>query len=183
MMRWLGALFALVLCSGLAVAQDTLTFRGEAFVRKHEAANERGGLVEFVPPGEDLQGWTQLIGYRAIFDNRQTARDAALALARLAEQREPGTKARIRTKGGEALVDFVLTGSGGLIEVNLFKYARSETGGLLSFQYARRFRGLDPEDVRALCARAIAETANVDMTTVAKALTPQVQVSAGLGAR
>jgi hypothetical protein len=40
----------------------------------------------------------------------------------------------------------------------------------VAFQFARRFRGLDPEDVRTLCGRSIAEAAGFDLKIASAAL-------------
>ena len=175
-MKMIAVALALLVSTSAASAQATLTFRDEAFVRKHEAANARGGLVEFVPPDETLENWTQLVGYRAFFDNTQSAAQAAAAIGRLASQRYPGAKPRLLTKGNEAIVEFVLVAPNGVTEFNVFKYAPGPDGrGVVSLQYARRFRGLDPDDVRVFCARWVNEAAGFDMNAVRSALPPRPQ--------
>ena len=176
MKRLIVALVGVVLSAPLASAQTSITFRGDSFVRQHESLNANGGLLEFVPPGETVQNWTQLVGYRAMLDNSQSPVEAATIVGRLAAQRYPGAKPRVLTKGGEAMVDFVLVTPRGLVELNVFKYARGPNGrGVVSLQYARRFRGLEPNDVRGFSERWINEAAGFDMNAVRKALTPQPQ--------
>lgn len=166
------ALVILVASLTLAVAETSLVFGGDRFVRKYTSGNDKARLIEFVPPEESIEDWTQLIGYRAIFDSSQTAGQAAAAIAAVTTERYPAAKPRVRTKGGEALVDFVIAPpNSDLVEFNVFKYARGHQGrGVLSFQYARRFRGLDPEDVRVLGGRWVAEAAAFDMERVRAAL-------------
>jgi hypothetical protein len=75
-------------------------------------------------------------------------------------------------KGAEALVDFVAKApNSDVLEFNVFKYGRAPDGrGIVAFQFARRFRGLDPEDVRTLCERWIAEAAGFDLKIASAAL-------------
>ncbi len=180
-MRMIAVAFALLMSISAASAQATLTFRGESFVRKHEALNERGGLVEFVPPDQTLENWTQLVAYRAFFDSKQTIPQAAATVGRLAAQRYPGAKPRLLTEGNEAMVDFVLVAPNGMIEFNVFKYAPGPRGsGVVSLQYARRFRGVDPDDVRVLCAQWVNEVANFEMNAVRKSVLPRPQAAIAL---
>ncbi|HEX8664421.1 MAG TPA: hypothetical protein VF744_10370 [Beijerinckiaceae bacterium] len=151
-----------------AAAPASIVFDGEELVRKHEQANAKAGIVEFVPAGESLDGWTQLVGFHAFFDNPGSPKQAGETLTRLTEKRYPGSMSRLRTKGDEALVDFVLkVPNGDVVECNVFKYGRGPGGrGIVAFQYARRFRGFDPQDARVLCGRWMAETARFDLSLV-----------------
>ena len=148
-----------------AAAPASIVFDGEEFVRKHEQQNAKAGIVEFVPAGESLDGWTQLVGFHMFWDNRASPKQAGETLTRLTEKRYPGSMSRLRTKGDEALVDFVLKApNSDTVECNIFKYGRGPGGrGIVAFQYARRFRGLEPQDVRVLCGRWMAETARFDL--------------------
>ena len=145
------ALAAAVAGLTAARAEPTLVFRGETFVQRYESGNDKARLAEFVPPGETLQTWTKLIGYRAVFDSVQSPTDAAAVVGKLARQRYAGAKPRVMVKGSEALVEFVAKApNSNVIEYNVFKYAPGQDGrGIVSFQYAQRFRGLDPDDARA----------------------------------
>ena len=172
MMRAALGLVALLTSLVVAHAEPSLVFRGDQFVRKSASGNEKARLIEFVPPDQTLENWTQLIGYRAIFDSPQTALQAASAIAAVTQQRFPGAMSQVRSKGDEPLVDFLLApASGEYIEFNVFKYAPGKDGrGIVSLQYARRFRGLAPENVRALGGVWAAEAASFDMQRVRTAV-------------
>jgi hypothetical protein len=168
MMRFTLAVVALLASLAPARAEAPLVFGGAAFVQKYASGNHEARLVEFVPPGETLQNWTKLIGYRAIFDSRQSPAEAAAVVGALAEQRYAGAKPRVLIKGGEALVEFVANApNSDVVEFNVFKYAPGRDGrGIVSFQYAGRFRGLDPDEARALGRRSVTDAAAFDMDRV-----------------
>ena len=65
---------AMLVAAVTSARAESLVFRGDEFVRKYESGNDKARLVEFIPPSENLQNWTKLIGYRAVFDSRQTRR-------------------------------------------------------------------------------------------------------------
>lgn len=173
MMRAALAAIAMLACLVPARAEPSLVFGGDQFVPKYASGNEKARLIEFVPPDETVENWTQLIGYRAIFDSRQDAREAAAAIAAAAQARYPGSKPTVRSKGDEALVDFVAAPPGGeYVEFNVFKYAPGKDGrGIVSFQYARRFRGVDADDARVLGSRSVGAAAAFDMSLVRTSLT------------
>ena len=159
---------AILVATVSSARAESLVFRGDEFVRKYESGNDKARLVEFIPPNENLQNWTKLIGYRAVFDSRQTPAEAAAVVGALASQRYGGAKPRVLTKGDEAIVEFVAKAPGSdVVEYNVFKYAPGEGGrGIVSFQYAHRFRGLDPDGARELGARWVADAAAYDMSRV-----------------
>jgi hypothetical protein len=172
-MRAALAAIAFLACLAPARAEPSLVFRGEPFVPKYTSGNDKARLIEFVPPNETVENWTQLIGYRAIFDSPQSASQAATAIAAAARGSYPGAKPTVRAKGDEALVDFVVAPpSGEYVEFNVFKYAPGKDGrGIVSFQYAQRFRGLDPDEARVLGSRFVGEAASFDMDRVRTRLT------------
>jgi hypothetical protein len=172
MVRTTLALLSLAASIAFAWAQPaSITFGGKELVRKHAQTNAKAGIVEFVPAGESLDGWTQLAGFFMFWENQASPKEAGATLTRLTEQRHPGSMSRLRTKGDEALVDFVLKApNSDTVECNVFKYGRGPGGrGIVAFQYARRFRGLDPKDVRVLCGRWMGEAAqfNLDVARAA----------------
>jgi hypothetical protein len=61
MMRAALGLVALLTSLVVAHAEPSLVFRGDQFVRKDASGNEKAQLIEFVPPGQTLENWTQLI--------------------------------------------------------------------------------------------------------------------------
>lgn len=171
------AVALLCLCAAIVSARaqaPTIAFGGDELLRKHEQANAQAAIVEYVPAGESLEDWTRLVGLHMFREHPGSPADAAAALARLAERSYPGSKPRIRSEGSEAVIDFTVAAPGGeFVEFNVFKYARGPDGrGIVAFQYARRFRGLDPEEVRRRAAAWIAEAARFDMNVARAAFRP-----------
>jgi hypothetical protein len=167
----IAAALGLILSSAVANAQPAFDFLGDHFVRKHEKISERAGLIEFVPADETLQSWTKLVGFRAFLDSGQSANEAAKIVVGLARQRYPGAAVRVLSKGSEAIAEFVISTPSGLVEFNAFKYGPARGGrGLVSVQYARRFQGLEPADVRRLGGPWTEAIAGFDLEAVRSAL-------------
>jgi hypothetical protein len=170
----IAAALGLFLSSAIANAQPAIDFLGEQFVRRHEKISDRAGLIEFVPAGETLQNWTKLVGFRAFLDSQQSAAAAAKIVVQLAQQRYPNAAVRVLSKGTEAIAEFVISTPSGLVEFNAFKYGPAPGGrGLVSVQYARRFQGLDPADVRRLGGPWTRAVAEFDLEAVRTALAPK----------
>ncbi|MET0529643.1 MAG: hypothetical protein ABW003_15145 [Microvirga sp.] len=155
-----------------APGSDSLTFVGDPLVAKSDSLGAQGGLIEFVPPHESAGGWTRLVGYRAFLDSRQSAADAADALARQARQRYPAAAVTTYGRRTESIVEFSLVTPDGTIEYNVFRYAVGPGGrGLVSLQYARRLRGSDTDTMTVQAPRWAAEIARFDMNRVRAAFT------------
>lgn len=171
----LGAL-ALVLSLGQAgAAPSELTFVGDPLVAKHDSLGSQGGVIDFVPPNETIDGWTRLVGYRAVLDSRQSAPEAAAALGREMRRKFPGTKPRLYERGNEAILEFVLATSDGAIEYNVFRYAAGPGGnGYVSLQYARRLRGRAVQTMPKQAPRWAEEIARFDMERVRAAFAQRV---------
>lgn len=165
----LGAL-ALVLSlvqADAAPGASKLTFVGDPLVAKYDSLGAQGGLIEFVPPNETIEGWTRLVGYRAFLDSPQSAPEAAAALARQTRQRYPGTSPTLYERGNEAVVEFALTAADGTVEYNVFRYAAGPGGrGVVALQYARRLRGHALAMMSRQAPRWAAEVTRFDMNRV-----------------
>ena len=162
--------FAIILSLHQASAAQSagrLTFVGDPLVAKYDSLGAQGGLIEFVPPDETVEGWTRLIGYRAFLDSQQGAAEAADALARQARQRYPGATVTTYGRRTESVVEFSLVTPEGAVEYNVFRYAPGPGGrGLVSLQYARRLRGDDVDTMPKQAPRWAAEVARYDMNRV-----------------
>jgi hypothetical protein len=155
-----------------APSLGSLRFVGDPLIAKYDSLGAQGGLIEFVPPHETVEDWTRLVGYRAFLDSRQSAAEAADALARQARQRYPAAKVTTYARRSESIVEFSLITSDGTIEYNVFRYAVGPGGrGLVSLQYARRLRGSDTDTMPAEAARWATEIARFDMNRVRAAFT------------
>ena len=153
--------------AGATPSAGQLTFVGDPLVPKYGSLGAHGGLIEFVPPNETIEDWTRLVGYRAFLGSRQTASEAAAALARQARQRYREAEVTTYGRGTESIVEFSLVTSVGTIEYNVFRYAIGPGGrGLISLQYSRRLRGSDADTMPKQAARWAAEIARFDMKRV-----------------
>src|SRR3954453_4879687 len=138
---------SLPLAAAALAEPASLSFGGDRLVEKYARSGPQAAIIEFVPPDQTLDSWTSLVGFRGLWENKGTAADAAAALARVTSERYPASTPRILAKGAEAMVVFVAAPpNGDLVEFNVFKYGRAPDGrGIVSFHYARRFRGLAKE--------------------------------------
>jgi hypothetical protein len=97
---------------------------------------------------------------------------ATADLAKLVVQRDKRADIRILkdTASSEAMIHFLASApTSDIVEVNVFKYARSADGnGLISAQFAFRFTlgETDADDVKALRRRTVDEMARFPMSTV-----------------
>src|SRR4051795_3842526 len=161
MMKLAAALLSFLALAAAALAEPaSLSFGGDRLVEKYARSGPQAGIIEFGPPDQTLDNWTTLVGFRGLWESKGTAADAAEGLAAVTRGRHPtatararvisapcpASKPRILAKGADAMVVFVAAPpNDDLVEFNVFKYGRAPDGrGIVSFQYARRFRGLDP---------------------------------------
>jgi len=173
MLKLAAALLSFLALAAAALAEPaSLSFGGGRLVEKYARSGPQAAIIEFVPPDQTLDSWTSLVGFRGLWESKGTAADAAAALALVTGERYPASKPRILAKGAEAMVVLVAAPpNDDLVEFNVFKYGRApDCRGIVSFQYARRFRGLDPEDVRRLGQRWVSEAATFDLSIVHAAL-------------
>lgn len=97
-----------MLVASVACAQPSVTFDGDRYVLRGDARSAAIPLVEYVRPGESLQGWTRLVAIRH-FAKLDDPRAAAGNLARLVREHNPNARADVIAKqdGSEAIVDFI----------------------------------------------------------------------------
>lgn len=143
-MRFLPALLLGLAWSVSAGAQTaSVEFLGQTFEKKHEAGEPKGKprLVEFGLPAEDIKKWSRLVAYRHYPGLNPDTRQAAITHGQQVKARDKDARMEIITndKTGEAIIDFLM-GEQDLIEFNVVKYTKAPGGGLVSTQYAVRFR-------------------------------------------
>lgn len=146
-MRRLLPLLALltVATAGAMAEQATIAFGGERFVRAHQDIRGNGQqLVEFVRDGETLQTWQKLVGVHRFPAAGGDPKPMVGSLVRVMRQRYPDARYKIleNASTGEVMIDFLVSAPGSeVVELNVFKYARHESGrGLIAIQFAQRFR-------------------------------------------
>jgi hypothetical protein len=141
-----------------AVQQESVSFDGHTLVlaSRHENPGER--VKEYIPAGEDLKSWTRLASVRE-YPELDEPRAVVGKLIQALKQQNPKAQHAVieNPKTGEIVVDFVTwPADESFVEFNVFKYGRSEGGGLVAEQYAlrdykdpRRFlQGLKPVRTR-----------------------------------
>lgn len=139
--------FLLTLLLGLVLATpaagQTVEFLGQKFEKKYETGEPKGKprLVEFGLPSEDIGKWTRLVAYRHYPQPGADPRQAAINHGQQVKSRDKGARMQIITndKSGEAIIDFLM-GQQDLMEFNVIKYTKAPGGGLISTQFAVRFR-------------------------------------------
>lgn len=122
---------------------EVARFGESEFHLAYESDTAVGTIKEYIPEGESLKRWTQLIGvytYPRI--------DNPLEFARTMEQMVAEQNPRARSSVGydrvknEAIIDFTTWPAGGeYLEFNIFKYKQDGRGGLIAHQYAVRTYG------------------------------------------
>jgi hypothetical protein len=143
-MRHLPALIlTLMLISPAAAQAPAVEFLGQKFEKKYEGGepNNASKFVEFGLPPEDIKKWTRLVAYRHYPRLNLDTRTAAVNHGKLVKNRDKDARMEIITndKTGEAIIDFLM-GENDLIEFNVIKYTKAPGGGLVSTQFAVRFR-------------------------------------------
>lgn len=167
--------FLLALLLGLALAApasaQTAEFLGQKFEKKHEAGEPKGKprLVEFGLAPEDIKQWTRLVAYRHYPHLKADTRQAAINHGQQVKARDKDARMEIITndKTGEAIIDFLM-GEKDLIEFNVIKYTKAPGGGLVSTQYAVRFRlgEMQAEELVKIRKAARGEMAKYDQKKV-----------------
>ncbi len=149
-------------------------FAGEQFVQKHtSSANKADQFAEFGLAKEPIEKWNRLLVFHYHPQSGTDASRAAAQLAKTVLQRYKGADIRIlkHDANGEAMIHFMLAApNSGIVEVNVFKYAKApDREGLISAQYAFRFElgKVDPKDIKQARMHAVDEMARFRMQTVA----------------
>src|SRR5215217_973603 len=169
MLKIAAALLSFLALAAAALAEPaSLSFGGDRLVEEYARSGPQAAIIEFVPPDQTLDSWTSLVGFRGLWESKGTAADAAAALALVTGERYPASKPRILAKGAAAMVVFVAAPpNDDLVEFTVFKYGRAPDGrGIVSFQYARRFRGSTRRMSVASASAGVSEAATFDLSIV-----------------
>jgi len=175
-MRTLLTLLFILASVALARADvPTVDFGGQRYQLDYEddtkLPGERpgNGLAEFTLAGETVNDWTKLVAFHVYPNGGDDPALAAAALGKVVKEVNKDASFALleNPKSGDAIIDFLTWAPGSdIMEFNVFKYARAETGpGLVALQFAQRFKlgDLDVEDFRALRTRAVEEMARSDI--------------------
>lgn len=135
---WISA----VLCAAHADEKRYVEFDGTRYYLGDEQANERESLKEYVPTGQLVTDWNELVSVRTI-KGLTDAKAYAANLQRIVLSSSPLAQCVVAQKKKVIIVDF-LTWPQDMSygEFNLMKVVSSKAG-LTVFQYARKWRGDD----------------------------------------
>lgn len=131
-----------------AEAEASINFQGTSFVLGYQAENPNTILNEYIPVGQDLDRWTQLIAVRHSL-NETDKEDLTQRFLGLLLQQNPDMPYQVyrSTETGDVGLDFVIVRSPEGAEFNIFIHTDHPTeNGLLVYQYAERAYGenIDP---------------------------------------
>ena len=143
-----------------ALAQDSLVFDGERYVRVHRERQSPGDrMAQFVRERETLENWTQSI---AIYHYTKLGDDptqAALSLRDSVKAANPEAQARlvVHSVTRDATLDFLTwPPDGSYLELNVMRYAKDAGGkGLLGLRFVHRFRDARKEDAKAFTSKRL----------------------------
>jgi len=137
-----------LLTSSIVMAEDSLNFDGEVYVKKYTKNLEKLKLTEYVREDETLENWTKLLAIRN-FPNLEDPRKAVHMLGAKVRQQNPKARMKIRSSVelNEGQIDFITWVKGsGVMEFNVHKYLESDDYiGLISYQFAYKFSVNDKE--------------------------------------
>lgn len=132
-------LFASVLFAQTEVPKS-LTFDGIKFAKAFSDTSVAGPFSEYLPNGQKLESWTQLMGIYQ-FPKLKDPKAAAVNLGAMIKEQNPGAQFQVleNEEAGIAMVDFVTwPADSAYVEFNIWKYRKASGGGLIAVQYAER---------------------------------------------
>ena len=143
-----------------ALAQDSLLFDGERYVRVHRERQSPGdSMAQFVRERETLENWTQSIAIYRYTTLGDDPTQAALGLRDSVKAANPDAQARlvVHSVTRDATLDFLTwPPDGSYLELNVMRYAKDAGGnGLLAFRFVHRFRDARREDAKAFTSRRL----------------------------
>jgi hypothetical protein len=144
---------------------ESVTFDGQTLIFAAQSENQGETVREYIPAGQRLESWTRLASIRE-YPNLNDPKAVVANLIQALKQQNPQARSAVaeNRESGEIVVDFVTwPPDESFVEFNVFKYSRTEGGGLIAHQYALRdyedpkgfLRGLKP--VRARLVKLMAE--------------------------
>lgn len=160
------------------LAQDSVVFDGERYVRVHAERQSPGDrMAQFVPAAESLENWTRSIAiYRYTTLGNDPTR-AAVELREAVKEANPDAQARllVHSVTRDAMLDFLTwPPDGSYLELNVVRYAPDASGkGLVALRFVHRFRDARKELSEAFNDRRTSWKSQVlefDMEKLAAAL-------------
>lgn len=158
------SLFLLVLAVPVFAAEDIAVFNQTKFFLRFAPKGSEVALREYLPEGQTLEKWTQMLSSRT-FSHLNDPKAYALKLARDVVKGDPAARSQVLRSdtSGSYVVDFLVfspEGSGPrFAEWNLMRVDKVSSG-LRITQYARRFYKIDdtmPEQILADRTRLLSQ--------------------------
>lgn len=129
------------------LAQNSLRFDGRIFHLAYVAAAPTQSVAEYIPSGQTLQNWTEMVAIRE-WRGESSPMEFARRMQTTLREQTPPRIANVYTNEDESqvMIKYVVSvpGTG---EYNLWRF-EGGTNGLIGYQYARRGYGL--EETRAM---------------------------------
>lgn len=127
---------------------NTIEFQGQslrlAYVAESPDPKDGRAINEYVPVGENLENWTQLIGIYH-YPHQNDSKSIAGQMVKALKASNPLARFQIRESqdGKRVMLDFITWETEkGITEFNVFIYQKHPQGtGLIAQQYARRAYG------------------------------------------
>ena len=174
-------LSSLLITPAAALSERAFLVAGERYAPAFDhTSQDQEHFIEFTRSGETVKTWTKLFVLHAFMADRRAPKDAAMALAHLAESRYRSAATRVleNAEGTEAIVVFLATATDpadDTIEVDAVRYARSADGkSLISAQFSSRFTlgEVDAEEIRGARTHATEGVAKLPIEEIRAYLVP-----------
>lgn len=147
-----------------AAEAQSVTFDKTKFTLAYAPKDSPVSIREYLPPGETLEKWNQMLSSR-VFTNLNNPEAYARDLAKRVAASDPAARSQIlrSDKTGGLVVDFLAFSPADkeprFAEWNLMRVEKTP-GGLLVVQYARRFYRIDddmPKEIIAARPRILSQ--------------------------
>lgn len=162
---------------------NTIEFQGQslrlAYVAESPDPDDGRAINEYVPVGESLENWTQLIGIYH-YPHQHDSKSIAGQMVKALKASNPLARSQIRESqdGKRVMLDFITWDTEkGITEFNIFIYQKHPQGtGLVAQQYALRAHGQaeglkfmeELRDTRTKSLEAVSDFAFPDLTRDSK---------------
>jgi hypothetical protein len=120
--------------------KPTVEFDDQTLTLAFEGKNPGEVIKEYIPTGETLEKWTKLASTRE-YSDLDNPLILATVLKKQLEEKYPHANCTLTEDADDnsAVIDFVLwSDDKSFVEFNVFKYSKTEDGGVLAEQYALR---------------------------------------------
>jgi hypothetical protein len=173
--RLLAAALLLIAVLQPALAQESLVFDGERYVRMHRERQSPGDrMAQFVREFETLGDWTRSVAIYRYTTLGDDPTRAALELRDRLKEANPDAQSRllVHSVTRDAIIDFLTwPPDGRYLELNVMRYARDPGGkGLIAFRFTHRFQDARKENAAQFTEKRLAWRSQVEEFDLTKGL-------------